>query len=493
MDLLPHQQPAFDWAVERSRIALFLEMRLGKTVVTTKWVEHHRLKRVLLIAPWNTLVGNRNWEGHLRNEGHRTTMLCDMDRDDREGAARWTWQRGIVDCIKDDGFARPGDTTSGLVRRPATGWFLIHYEGLRVTPELLDLPWDGVVVDESTRIRNPKAIVTKLLLARTDIEHRAILSGLPNPEDPLDFFAQFQFLLGHFDGWTNFWAYRATKFMQGSQGWDWYPKTGTRESIKQFVHSNSYILSRAKANVGSTKVYETRTVAMGAAQKKALREVAKKWAYGDKEAKHAPVRDMWMQRIAGGFAPTNGEDDTPQLIDDGKIRLLHEVLTEELPQASVVVWFRFNAEIDAVYDFVQSRKRKSERVSCERVHGGLDIPKSDRAVIQDRFQEGKTRVLLLQVLLGRFGWDLSRADDEIYYSNTYEFETRSQSEDRIIHPKKTNTVRVIDLVTIGSPDEDVVESLGEKKTDSHRYRKELAGAVIERLKKYSRVNPGDRL
>jgi hypothetical protein len=482
--LLPHQRPVFQYAKTRDRIALFLEMRVGKTYVTMKWIREKGARRILLLAPWNTLVGTRNWEGHLRRHGETVTMLCNMPTEDREAAARWKWERGIVEAPEgyDDLFARAGDTVRGLVRRKAEGWFLLHFEGLRVAPDLLDWPWDAIIVDESTRIRNPQAQITKTLLNRGEADLRAILSGLPNPESPMDFFTQFQFTLGHCMGYTNFWAWRHRYFSAGAFAGQWYPKKGTLDAIKAFVHQNSFILTRAKAGIGSKKSYEMRSVPMGPKQMRALKQVAKSYEYEGTETKWAPVKETWMQKIAGGFSPT--EDGV--LLDDGKPRLLHEVLTEELPRESVVVWFRFNQEIDYCWEYLTRKK-----VKVERVHGGLKMPKSERSVIQDRFQDGHTRVLLMQVALGQFGWDLSRANYELYYSNTYEHEDRRQSEDRIIHPQKRDPVTVIDLVTIGTSDEDVVEALQSKQIDSKRFSQAMAASVAARLAKITRLSPGE--
>lgn len=489
MELLPYQKPAMRYARQRSRIALFMDMRLGKTIITIRWAKVRKLRRVLLVAPQPTLVGKDMWEGELQRAGFRTCMLHTLkDKGDRLARAQWTWSREVdVETQMTAAgaqillFAEPRLV---MKRRQSTGWFGINYEALRTCPELLDLPWDAIVLDESTRIRNPKAQVTKMMVRNTGhIEHRAILSGLPNPEDPLDFFEQFHFLLGDFCGFENYWSCRHSWFFQGAADWDWIPKTGVRDKIKKFVHANGYFLSRKKAGVGSAKIYETRTVPLSPVQRRQVKEIAKDMAIGGVETKWTPVTHTWLQKIAGGFTPTG----KPEIMSDGKLKALRELVLEEFPDQSIVVWFHFNHEIDAVYE----QLRKVKRLTVERCYGSTPMKK--RPLIQERFQKGKTRVLLIQIALGQFGWRLDKSSTVVYYSNSYEHEDRAQSEDRVIHIKKTEPCLYIDLVTLESTDEDVVDALRDKKSNARSFSRDLASRLTARLQKTLRVQPGDDL
>jgi SNF2 family DNA or RNA helicase len=437
-----------------------MEMRLGKSSVVIRWARYRRLRRVLLVAPLSTLLGSLNWQGELYRESITPIMLSSLDKDRR------------MEAIRPAHLERHG-TGYRILRGWAHGWFGINYEALRTQPEILRAPWDGIILDESTRIRSPKAKITKTLLKHTDhIEHKAILSGLPNPEDPMDFFCQFQFLDGRFMGFDNYWNFRWAKFYQGYTEWDWQPRKGTKDAIKQYVHDRAYVLTRKQARVGSNKVREQRSVQMNAAQRRLLVEMKKTFAVGDAETKWTTVLHTWMQRLAGGFHPTS-----LALISEKKIRLAEELVMEEYRHSPVVMWFRFNEEIRAMREWLQKRHRKFK---VEHVHGGIQT--KDRPKIQERFHNGDTNLLLMQVKLGRFGWNLARASHAIYYSNTYEFEDRSQSEDRIIHLTKKSPCLYLDLVTLGTPDEAVVEALSEKRMTAHVYMRRLKTAMWEMLK-----------
>jgi SNF2 family DNA or RNA helicase len=451
-----YQRKAARYARTRARIALFMEMRLGKSIVAIRWAQRRRRhRRVLLVAPLTTLLGQLNWEGELRREGIPVTLLSNVKKDRR------------LDLL------RPSRLTAGrLVRRWARGWFAVNYEALRTQPELLAAPWDTIILDESTRIRTPQAQITKTLIRNTDhIDNRAILTGLPNPENPMDYFCQFQFLNGQFLGFNNFWIFRDKLFYQGFTDWDWQPKSGTRQRIKDYVHQHAFVMTRKQAKVGSAKVRLQRSVEMNTAQQRLIREIRRDFAVDGTETKWTTVLETWMQRIAGGFHP-----QTLECISDRKIRLAEELVMEEFRHEPVIIWFRFNEEIRYLQQWLRTRHRQFK---VEHVHG--KVKKEDRPKIQERFHNGETNLLLMQVKLGRYGWNLSRSSTSIYYSNTYEFEDRSQSEDRIIHLTKTDPCLYLDLVTIGTPDEDVVEALSRKRTTARFFNTAMREGLTRRI------------
>ena len=448
--LKPWQHEALDYAIPRKRIALFMEMRLGKTPVSIRWTKARGAQRVLLVAPLSTLLGQLNWQGELNREGIHPVMLSQIPTNDRMAAVR------------------PSSIASGSWRRWwARGWFCVNYEALRTQPELLAGPWDAIILDESTRIRNPKAQVTKLLLNHTShVPMRALLSGLPNPESAMDYFCQFKFRDGHFLHYDNFWAFKQAHYYQGWTSWDWRLKKKALGKIRDYIHNESFTLTRKEAGVGSTKHREQRSVQLNATQRQIMKQVRRDFAVDETETKWVPVTHMWLQRLAGGFHPI-----THELVNDSKIRLVEELLVDQFRKQPVVIWFKFTAEILAVAKWLKQRTK----IKFETVHGAT--PKSDRPQIQERFQEGSTQVVLLQVKLGRYGWNLSRSNTALYYSNTYEFEDRSQSEDRIIHLTKKTPCLYIDLVTMGTPDEEVVAALGDKRLNARIFNMRLHKAV----------------
>jgi len=431
-----------------------MEMRTGKSSVAIRWAKARRLRRVLVVAPLSTI--NPGWVEELEIEGvpdRRVHILTEITKSHRP---------------------------SVVANLP--GWHLINYEYLRTHPELLELldkDEDGIILDESTRIRSPKAAITKVLLRQTEVEHRALLSGLPNPESVLNWFNQVVWMKGDMLGTDNYWQFRGRHFYQPRWAtYEWRPKKGTMEAIKNEVHSNVFILTAKQAGMGSQHVYEKRVVEMNGVQKRLQRQIIKDFEYEGKETKWAPVQQTWLARLAGGYAP-DGKD----LVSDAKLKEVLSILKNDLPKNSqIVVWARFRSEIRGLYQYLNSKGIKTATMT-----GATDRVKR-RHRIKD-FQKGKIRVLVVQEKLGMYGLNLAAADTDIYYSNMWENEVRSQCEKRIEHLTKKRPLLHIDLITRNSVDEEVVPRLREKKLTAKQFNLVLKG-MIDR---WRRVYPLDNV
>ncbi len=449
--LRPHQQRALAYAVPRSRIFLAMEMRTGKTPVTIRWAKARNLKRILVIAPLTTL--NPGWVEELVEEQIKAKYIHVLSETKKPKRLQ-------------------------TLKKP--GWHLINYEYIRRNPEVLeafDREDDGIVLDESTRIRSPKAGITKVVLRHTSVEHRALLSGMPNPESVLNWFTQMVWMKGDLCGVDNYWAFRQKLFRPSWPGsWDWKPRPGAMEKIKADVHRNVFVLTAKQAGMGSKHVYEKRMVPMNQLQQRMQKEIVRDFSYGKDETKWAPVQQTWLARLAGGFSP-----DGTELVSDAKLKELLSILKEDLPKkAQVVVWARFRSEIRGIKQFLNSKK-----IPTTAMTGATD--RVQRRIRIKKFRRGKYRVIVVQEKLGMYGLNLSTADTDIYYSNMWENEVRSQCEKRIEHLTKKTPLLHIDLITRDSVDEEVVPRLREKKLNAKMFHLVLKGMV----ERWRRVHPLD--
>lgn len=455
----PHQQKAFNTIKDESRVALFMQMRMGKSPVAVRWarralrqatpgtLQSNTGGRVLITGPLSVLD---DWVDELKNEGIPASSIVRLDR--------------LTRTVREEYIAG------------GTGWYLLNKEAIVAQTDLvLSVPWDVVIVDESTIIRNPQAKITKILCDQLQyVPYRAILSGEPAPEGPLDYFSQFKFLLGSFMDFNNYWVFRAKRFRQHVRlPWLWMPQPGVRDEIHRWVHTHAVVMTRQQWKIGGTYApVQRRVIEMNDRQRRALKEITKKYSFEYIETNFATVRDVWLARVAGGFSP---DRENPELLSSGKADELINLLKTELHDEPVVVWFRFNEELEYVV-----KRLNAAKISALGVTGAT--PKDRRKPIRDAFAAGKYQALCIQVQLGKFGWDLSHARTAIRYSNAYDLESYSQSRDRIVHPAKTDPLLEIHLVTKGTLDEDVYDLLKEKKRESHLFMRELNVRMLNRLK-----------
>jgi SNF2 family DNA or RNA helicase len=346
-------------------------------------------------------------------------------------------------------------------------WFLLNYEGLRTCKLLTEVQWDMVICDESTRIRSPRAQITQLITKGfRNTRYKAVLSGMPAPESPLDYFTQFVFLHGEFLKCYNYWQFRQRYFDPDARGWQWNPRNGTVAAIREEVHRLSVVMTHRQAGIGPKRIYSKRYVEMTPEQRQEYRRIQKDFEakFPDGSIRATPwvvVQVNWLSRVAGGFHPEGS------LMSDSKIRELVQLLKTELRDEQVLVWFRFNAEIRAVIDAL--RREKVEHFS----HLTGLTPGAERERVIREFREEKLRVLLIQMKIGKFALNLSTSSTAIYFSNTFEMEDRAQSEERILDPRKNEPLLYIDLITQDSLDEVTLSALKNKKVNAKFFMSEL--------------------
>lgn len=401
-----------------------MEMRLGKSITCIRWlVDHPRDPQLIaVVAPKTVLIA---WEKEVREDGHPVYAH---------------WDGSVAKRKKE-------------LSAPEPGFHLLNYESIPKLAEEL-AQFDAIVFDESTRIKNAAAQVTKTALQLSKIiPIRCALSGLPNPEGWEDVWSQMAVVNGgSWMGHSNFWTWRNTYAKR--YGFEWVIGPKSQSTIRQAFHAGAYVLTRKQAGIRDVKIRQRRTGTMPPATRQVYERVSAKWEHPDgRTAKQAMVVGTWLRQICGG--------SVPNVPNPWKAEELLRIIIDELPTESIVVWFSFNHEIFHIWNLL---KQKAPNISACWITGVST--QEERAERMQRFQSGQRRVMLIQQACGQYGIDLSAADTAVYYSSTYRYELRAQSEDRIYKVGKPNDLLCIDLVTEDSADEVVLDSVAEKKSDA---------------------------
>lgn len=456
-ELLLHQRSCLDWIAQGNinHPALFMEMRLGKTLTLVRAVVEVWQSKgpCLVVAPVTVL---ESWEKELDLEQEAYLVCHGMKKNERLEA--------VAEAFKSKGRM----------------WILMSYGTLRETPEVADLLWEVVALDESTCVKNPKAQISKLCAAgfRT-VRHRSILTGLPSPESELDLFQQFKFLHGAFIGHSSYYGFRASYGVKTGRFGGWEVATENLETIKTYVHRTAFVMRRQDAGLSGTKIYETRTIKMDRQQEEAYRQVEDEFSTWVDRGDHeelietdlAIVRETWVARIAGG-CDVEGTMQWP-----GKINEIIHLLKGELKNQPVVIWFRFNGELKACAEALTEKG-----IPVGTLTGESDREKRKRTLQWFRSSREPSRVLLCQVMLAKYGIDVSVSDTAIYYSMPYSCEAFAQSEDRIYHPQKQSPLLYVYLVTEDTVDEDVAFAVSQKVTTAKLFMQRFRESFLNRRK-----------
>jgi SNF2 family DNA or RNA helicase len=119
------------------------------------------------------------------------------------------------------------------------------------------------------------------------------------------------------------------------------------------------------------------------------------------------------------------------------------------------------------------------RAAVVEIHG--DIDEKQRNINKDLFQSGKARFLVGNAATGGLGLDMTAGSIEVYYSNTFNYIDRQQSEDRAHRIGQTKQVTIIDLVARGTVDAVIIDALQQKQNLSEYVRRSIARADTDHL------------
>ena len=447
-----HQRTAFEYS-QVQHPALYMEMRLGKTLVAIRRCLTYRPRhgksfglRVLVVAP-NSALGS--WEDELDTESVAWIRLMGSKKDRKETLKR----------------AWPSAHTLPY-------FFLVNKEGHMSTPEMGVMEWDAVIIDESHFIKSPRAQVTKFFLkAFRDVPHRWLLTGTPNPEGDHEFFTQLAFQHDTFMGFKNFYHWQSVLYFPHPAGYGQLPKTGTPERIQKEVGKHCLVMRRKDVGVEKNKVEEVRWLELPTKERKVYDKLEKEFIFEHeenyKDTIWAGAKFQWLRQLCGGFGPDQVKVHTL------KINALVDIATGELAKEQLVIWFNFNAELHEVTKLLAKKK-----VKCIGMTG--ETKPEMREKYRRSFQKGHIRVLCVQQAIAQTGMNLSASDTAIYFSQPAGYLAWKQTQDRILDLGQDSSLLLLYLVVRNSVDEDIHLALRQKGVTSDKTLTQAIKAQTEK-------------
>ena len=371
------------------------------------------------------------------------------------------------------------------------GFFIINIEAIRTKKGAKMCHWLArhyrihLAVDESSRIKTPKAqqTVAAINLARLSVA-RTILSGTPIDKSAAEYYSQLEFLTPNPLGFSNFFSFRArycelaTVMMpiHGKKDKNGKPKKrkvtlikgpkNTQELMEKLNEFCFFVKKKDCLDLPD-KIYHTRHAELSKQQRLLYKQIKEQIVTDLGEGRELTVefhlaRMVRLQQLTGGFLPSDDDANAkPVPGPNPKIELLLETI-EEFP-GPTIIWARFQAEHRAIHKALTSIM-KPERIGF--ITGPTDP--EDREAYRIAFQspDNPLDYLICTQQCAGYGYTLTRAENEIYYSNTFSLEHRLQSEDRAHRIGQTKNVNYIDLIVKGTPDTIIHKALLSKKNVS---------------------------
>jgi len=179
IELYDFQQEDVEKLYKKKSASIESEMGAGKTheaIALDELWNPTAKKPTLIVAPLNTFD---TWRDKYALQAPNTDVIT-IDRTDR-------------------------DSFSNAIRRGKGDVFLMHYEALRLMPELRTIEFEVIIADEVHRISAPKSLQTKAL-KKLKTNHKLAMSGSMTGDNPAGLWSPYNWLWPKY--YTSYWAFR---------------------------------------------------------------------------------------------------------------------------------------------------------------------------------------------------------------------------------------------------------------------------------------------
>ncbi|MDL1957021.1 MAG: DEAD/DEAH box helicase [Candidatus Desulfofervidus auxilii] len=493
-----HQKIGTTLAIYLPRVAYFMEQGTGKTRIMIDAFCHlfseNEVRRVLIICPLSAI--RSAWLNDIKKFATVKPLVLVLDK----GSVKKRKEK-LLNLIY-----RTSHTFFSFLSVVIINFDVVH----KMLDVLKEFRPDMTIIDESHRIKNPKAKRTKAILELADYsKRRYILAGTPIINTPLDLYPQFKFL----DKITFSYSlleFRA-KITADNEG----------KQLQKLVEAYSYKKSKKECLDLPDKVYKNIYLEMGSKQRKMYNKVKKEITvaideyediiikatkkekilkriieeYGDRIPPHFKykfekllekykeerkkrilfisnlfVKLNKLSQITSGFVYSK---DTIFEFENPKLKELEEIIYDHIFsfKKKLIIWARWIYDINKIAELCKRMK----------VHYLLLYSKTSKKadLIQKRFQEAiEPMVLIGHPLSGGLAVTLTAASDVIYYSLSYSPEQYWQSQDRCHRIGQEQKVTYLHFLMKGTIDENILKSLERKE----RIAKNILGFAKEVVK-----------
>lgn len=504
-----YQREAFDRFKDRNSFALMFDMGLGKTktaidIAVYKYLRGE-IEAVMLIAPNGV---------HVQWVSEQMPLHCKVD-----------WEAFIWDSAKLGRKYYKAEGNKFFSKSDRLKLFAINVEAFssKTVLKYADLfiqrfPRVMIILDESTRIKNPSANRSKAIMRYNGVGVRCILTGTPAAKDPYSIYNQYEFLQR---GFFNM-AYIVFQHKYGLLMSDKNFRTGrsfkrpiaekdyaiikhklkkmrehhgdkltqehyflvatssnTSESVVRFIDSQEkYVKYRNLEELRDTiapvtisvkkddvadlppKIYATSYVLMSKEQEKVYNDLKEslRARYAGEELSVTSKLTLMLRllQVCGGFFPFEEEGERRGDVKPIGSNPKLERIIDELEE---VDFEETKCIVWAAFvpELLLLYKELSKTYSCCLYYGG--VSKDERVQILEDFKAGKYDIFIGNIQTAAYGLNLQNATVQLYYSNNFRTEDRLQAENRSHRIGTKNTVVYKDIVAKGTVDELCVKAI----------------------------------
>jgi len=429
-DAFPYQIDAFNEIKDLPYSAIFHEQGLGKTKIAIDlmlyWLEKKNIDSCFVVTKKQLIA---NWKKELNFHTFIKPKVLTSDE-------------------KNNFFIL--NSTSRVV--------LTNFETITKEKERLILYLKtrnvAIVIDESTKIKNPESKITKDFFSISSLfKIRTIMTGTPVANRPYDIWAQIYFLDQGKSLGTNFLKFKSETDLSNDLNDNFEKKmifekcvSGIFKSIKSFAireTKDSGIISLPSKNIIEVLCdFENEQKDMYLKLKNECNMLLKK---GDKTI--FEENDISLKRLLRFIQIASN----PRLVNDqydcesGKEKALKNLIETIIRRSEkVIVWSIFIENVDYL-------TLKYKNYHPVKIHGNLSMDERNRAV-ELFMNDSNCKILFATPQSAKEGLTLTAANNVIFYDRGFNLDDYLQAQDRIHRISQTKECNIYNIILKDSID-----------------------------------------
>ena len=451
-DLHSYQKFCVDFIEEHPNCGVFLDMGLGKTIISLTAISHllydsFEVSRVLIIAPLR--VARDTWIAELSKWEHLRGLK--MER--------------VIGTPKERVAALSRRAEMYIINRENVEWLVKHFAGRR-------MPFDMLVIDELSSFKNSKAkrfLALKKILPQFS---RVVgLTGTPAPNGLEDLWPQV-FLLDRGVRLGRTMKSYLDMFFDTPNSWLPYKhelKTGAEEEIYKRLGDICVSMRAADHLEMPERVDNIVEVTLSAREEKLYRQMERDmllpYADGDVLALNAASLAGKLLQLANGAV--YDEFHNVRVLHERKLDALEDLI-EAANGKPLLVMYAFQHDLTRIQE-------RFGKYTTETPEGVRELKTS--ADMED-WNEGRIRVAVTQPASTGHGLNLQHGGCTIvWFGLNWSLELYEQANARLWRQGQKQMVVIHHLVTKGTMDEQVMKALHDKAADQNA----LLAAVKARI------------
>jgi SNF2 family DNA or RNA helicase len=424
-DLHPYQNKAINFILEKKKCALFLEMGMGKTVISltviSKLLDQFSISKILIIGPLR--VVNNVWHEEISKWSHLNHLSYSIVTGNEKERLKALEKKSDI--------------------------YLINRENIYWLYSIKKINWDLIVIDESSSFKSSSSKRFKSL-KKFNYEYMIELTGTPSPNGYLDLWSQI-FLLdkGERLGST-FNVYKELFFFCDYYGYNYTPIS--RENILNKISDITLSMGYEDYIQLPDKIELVTKVKLPLSQLKLYNEIKKEFTanIGNTEItifNAATLSNKLLQFCNGAIYD---EDKNIIEIHNTKLDALEELI-EDNPNENILVAYNYKS------DLIRLQKRFKHAVVIDKDGKNIDL-----------WNKGKIKLLLCHPASSGKGLNLQHGGHIIiWFGLTWNLEDYLQFNARLHRIGQLKPVIINHIIVENCIDEIIMKVLNNKNIDQN--------------------------